>query len=122
MHREDKIRGGIDERLLHLVIDDGSTVSEHVQTLDRDQQAEFAEFRTAGRFVIRPSDEIETSPRDVAEARQGTPEFAFIARRAGSMDFVCKDPAQSRELVDLIERLVGEDPDGETRRVWAGEM
>lgn len=110
MQREDKIRSSIDERLLHLVISDGSTVSEHVQSLNRDQQAEFAEFRTAGRFVIRPSDENETAPRDLTEARQSSPEFAFIARRAGSMDFVFKDPAQSREFVDLVERLVGEDP------------
>lgn len=122
MQHEDKIRSGVDERLLHLVIGDGSTVSEHVQTLSRDEQAEFAEFRTAGKFVIRPSDELETAPRDTTEARQSTPEFAFIARRSADRDFVFQDTAQAREFVDLIDRLVGENPDGESRRVWAREM
>ena len=50
MQRQDKLDSGVDERLLHLVINDGSTVSEHVQTLNRDEQAEFAEYRTMDRF------------------------------------------------------------------------
>jgi len=65
MENEDKLLAGVDERMLHLVISDGSTVSEHVQTLSPSEQNEFAEFRTAGSFVIRPSDEIETGRRDI---------------------------------------------------------
>ncbi len=122
MQRQDKLDSGVDERLLHLVINDGSTVSEHVQTLNRDEQAEFAEYRTMGRFVIRPSDELETQPRDLTEARQSTPEFAFIARRAADRDFVFQDVAKAREFVDLLDRLVGEDANSKTRQVWAREM
>lgn len=80
MEREDKIRSGVDERLLHLVIDDGSTVSEHVQTFDRNEQAEFAELRTAGRFVIRPSDEIESQPRGSRSSGVGLNELLDCVR------------------------------------------
>lgn len=69
MQREDNIWRGIDERLLHLVSSDGSTVSDHVPPRDHYQQAE----------------------------------FAFSARRPVSMDAVSKDPARSREFVDLTE-------------------
>lgn len=62
MQREDKIWSGIAERLLHLVISDDPTVSEHVSTLDYYQQAEFA-------FTARrPSCRLQ-SPRAVPRVR-----------------------------------------------------
>lgn len=45
MEAEDKLRRGVEQRVAHLIVDPGVTVTEHLQGLTRNQQEEFAEFR-----------------------------------------------------------------------------
>lgn len=121
MEAEDKLRRGVEERVAHLIVDPGVTVTEHLQGLTRSQQEEFAEFRRYGSYIIRATDELEAPNRDSDEARQSTPEFAFIARNS-KHEYVFKDVARAIEFVDLGTRLCGENPDAECKRVWFREL
>lgn len=121
MQAEEKLRRGVEERVAHLIVDPGITVTEHLQGLTRSQQDEFAEFRRYGSYIIRATDELEAPNRDTDEARQSTPEFAFIARNS-KHDYVFGDVAKAIEFVDLGTRLCGENPDAECRRVWFREL
>jgi hypothetical protein len=121
MEAEDKLRRGVEQRVAHLIVDPGVTVTEHLQGLTRNQQDEFAEFRRYGSYIIRATDELEAPNRDADEARQSTPEFAFIARNS-KHEYVFQDVAQAIEFVDLGTRLCGENPDAECKRVWFREL
>ena len=118
MSRERLIREGVSPRIAHLVVEPGLTINEHLQSLSAREQWEFAEERRLGKWIIRQTTELESQPRERAEARQGSPEFALIARNS-QHEFVFRDPRQALEFAHLEERLYGEEPDGETRRVWS---
>ena len=91
MQREELTRRGVDPRLSHFVVDQGRTVTEHMNTLTREERAEFAELWRSGPWVMRSAAEDEAQPREISEAHQASVEFAYTERNT-SRDLVCQTP------------------------------